>query len=266
MQYFTSGLYGDLKRYMAIKEKLLRRESDHLWIVGDVLDGNTERPWEGLQIIDDIYQSKNVTLLVGDHEYYHALYLMGVLAEESEEELEFTAEALDNLEISGTALREYITSSLSKQELESYATILKDLEVSALVNVGNSYLYLCHGVPSSVRPDSGHQGLSEWQSGVVMGELDLEANLGRNVPFDPKASEWVKEFGSPECFRNPIVVNGGEFVASVSARGEPLIDGVYFGNRKFVINEGFSADDKEKGPFSILGMDAAGWGVKKIRL
>ena len=265
MQYSTSGIYGDYARYKRLKEVLLKKESDHLWILGDVVDGNTEHPEDCLKIIKDVYASKNVTLLIGDHEYYHALRIMELIGDRDEETLAGITAAMEQMEIPGVPLASYIESNLPNEELEKYAEIFTSFEVSALVKVGESYLYLCHGAPAQRDPSSGRAGTFEWQSEVVSGEVEFDNMYRRAINADPKIGEWIEQYG-PDCIRNPIIICGGKFIAEGMNEGEPVTGGVIFSKRKFAVNEGFSADDKERGPFSILGIDAAGWGVKKIRL
>lgn len=60
--YVMSDLHGRKDKYKLALQKL--NEEDHLYILGDVIDrGN-----DGIAILLDIMQRKNVTLLMGNHE------------------------------------------------------------------------------------------------------------------------------------------------------------------------------------------------------
>ena len=119
MNYFTSGIYGNKELYYQIK-KILTKPSDHLWILGDVLDGNDEKPWECLEILEDIEKSNNVHLRLGDHEYFHT---MRILSMDNEENTELWVDYLKNADISGKALLEYM-NTLSEDDLLDYAYFL----------------------------------------------------------------------------------------------------------------------------------------------
>ena len=82
MNYFTSGIHGDLNLYKELKKMAASDPDNHLWIVGDILDGNTSHPEYGMEILKDIYRTPNVSLILGDHEYAHAPCLRTILPEQ----------------------------------------------------------------------------------------------------------------------------------------------------------------------------------------
>ena len=117
VNYFTSGIYGNKDLYFRIKNTMVR-PNDVLWILGDVLDGNTERPWEALEILEDIEQSPNVRLVLGDHEYFHT---MRILSSDNEEASSAWEDSLSTLEFSGVPLMEHMKNNMSEDEVFNYA-------------------------------------------------------------------------------------------------------------------------------------------------
>ena len=267
MNYFTAGLYGDLARYKKIKSLL--KPTDHLWVLGDAIDGNTEKPWECLSILDDIFQSDNITLILGDHEYYHALYLIecGALSKEEPDEdfVEELATQIDDMDISGKALRLHIDNYLTSEERASYAQILLSCAVTDMVKIGDYVLYLCHGAPAKLERNvsNSENSVLVWQEKVVSDELNLSETYFNEIKSDPNFRKFNEKLGP---LPPPIIVTGGTPIEVFTDDGENLTDGILFKNKKFALNEGIIADDGKKGPFSVLAMDAAGFFIKKIRV
>ena len=60
-----SDIHGDMKRYRSVMAKIKLQDSDHLYILGDVID----REPDGIAILSELIKAKNVTVLLGNHEF-----------------------------------------------------------------------------------------------------------------------------------------------------------------------------------------------------
>ena len=71
MIYAISDLHGCYDKYVRMLEKINFNDSDTLYILGDIVD----RGSDGIKILLDIYNRKNVIALRGNHDYL-AHYLL----------------------------------------------------------------------------------------------------------------------------------------------------------------------------------------------
>lgn len=65
MIYVTSDIHGDMRRYNSIMSKINLKAEDKLYVLGDIIDG---MPY-GIDILLDLMGRKNVTVLLGNHEF-----------------------------------------------------------------------------------------------------------------------------------------------------------------------------------------------------
>lgn len=63
--YVMSDVHGWKARFDAVLESLALHDSDHLYIVGDVID----RGPDGIEILIECMRNNKITLLMGNHEY-----------------------------------------------------------------------------------------------------------------------------------------------------------------------------------------------------
>lgn len=256
MNYFTAGLYGDYPAYKKIKSLL--GPDDKLWILGDILDGNDEHPEDCLKILDDIQKSENITLILGDHEYFHAMRLFAELESEDEEEEGVWLEELDGFEYPGSSLVTYMKEVLSRQERSDYANFLSSLDVSDIVIINDRVFYLCHGAPAMMEDKE-----SQWQYNVVTGEIDFFKSYGRDMASDIRIPYFVRNYGIKRSnLENAIVIVGHAFTSNLENEGEDVEDGIVFNNRIMCINSGASAN--YGGVHIVVGIDAAGWQTFEI--
>lgn len=269
MNYFTAGIYGDYKAYKNMKS-LLKKPEDKLWILGDVMDGNSEHPEECFRILDDIESSGNVTLILGDHEYFHAMRLFGEIekggagdepgdSDEAGNDGDVWYSEIGQFEFSGMALLEYMDNVLSMEEKMRYARFLSSLDVSDMVSVEGRLFYLCHGAPATQRGSD-----IEWQYSVVTGKVDFSRSYGRDMASDIRIPHFAKTIGIKRGdVESAVLITGHTFTASLEMDGEEVEDGIVFSNRIMAINAGASADNKE--PHIVVGIDAAGWQTFEVR-
>lgn len=65
MRYVISDIHGCKKEYIQLLDTIQFSDQDHLYILGDVLD----RGFDPIDVLQDIMERKNVTFILGNHEY-----------------------------------------------------------------------------------------------------------------------------------------------------------------------------------------------------
>lgn len=65
MIYVMSDIHGNRRRFDSIMEQIRLQPEDHLYVIGDVVD----RHPNGISILLQLMGMKNVTMLLGNHEY-----------------------------------------------------------------------------------------------------------------------------------------------------------------------------------------------------
>ena len=260
MNYFTAGIYGDLKLYKRLKE-LVRDEDDKLWIVGDIFDGSSNNPEDCIEILMDITCSHNIFLILGDHEYYHVMRILAKDKGDEKSEERWKNMLLYN-EISGKPLMEYI-DSLPEDDIKEIVQMLCQSEVSIMINIGNHLFYICHGAPSIRK---GEAGIMIWQYEVASRDIDMSNDYIPEMGSDPKIDTYSSMFGSLD-FRKVILITGHTGPEIFEDEGVlKFEDAFYYERRKFCLSTEHTADDEDGDtvPWSVLAIDAAGYFVQKI--
>lgn len=65
MRYVISDIHGCKKEYLQLLNKIQFSDQDHLYILGDILD----RGFDPIGVLQDAMKRKNVTFILGNHEY-----------------------------------------------------------------------------------------------------------------------------------------------------------------------------------------------------
>ena len=255
MNYFTSGIHGDLALYKKIKNML--DSDDHLWILGDILDGNSSHPEHCIEILDDIWRSKNVTLILGDHEYFHA---MRILSLEEDDGDDIWSDFLLSDEVSGKALIEYI-DTLPEDDVASIVQKLCKLEVSEILKIGDKFFYLCHGAPAIRTLTDG--GNISWQYKVVSNYLDFTTDYSIEMGSDLNINVFTDRYKSVD-FKKSIIITGHTPTEDMEEDDIQKMDGIYYEHKKFCLNQNHTADDTEDAggiipEWHLLGVDTAGF-------
>lgn len=71
MRYIISDIHGCKKQYLELLEKIKFSEQDHLYILGDSVD----RGEEPIELLRYIMKQKNVTYIIGNHDYILYLFI-----------------------------------------------------------------------------------------------------------------------------------------------------------------------------------------------
>lgn len=257
MNYFTSCLYGDFDKYSRIKESLHLKDTDRLWILGDILDGNDEDPEAAMEIMGDIMDSANVSLILGDHEYARCMeYSLSQNTEYAQSWREFS----ETFEVSGTVFNEFIRNNLTNDARETYiAGFLINCELSAVVSIGRRYFYLVHGKPVIFRRDF---SVPAWQMDVCTKTPDFKENLWRGIKTDEMSAPFLGNVKNPMTPENTIVISGQLSPADAAKCCHTVYDGklgIFFSNNILAIGRNYPDE-----PLPVTGIDAAGFFVQGI--
>lgn len=71
MKYVIADIHGCYEKYMELIRKINLTEEDHLYILGDALD----RGAEPMKVILDLAQRKNITYIIGNHDYLFLYFI-----------------------------------------------------------------------------------------------------------------------------------------------------------------------------------------------
>lgn len=253
MNYFTSCIYGDVEKYSKIKKDLALREGDHLYILGDILDGNDENPEESENLMMDIMEDPNVTLVLGDHEYTRVMWYVSRSDIDASNRWKNYAETLD---VSGIAFNEHMRENFAPEDYDMYlGGFLMSCELSMIVPIGKRYFYLTHGCPCAYSP----QNEPAWQNRIVSANPDFRRPLFTCVRSDPFSIPFLKDSTRPMTKENTIVVVGqmSPQEAAMACNRQCDEDDVFFANKTLAIGRHFPNE-----PITVVGIDAAGFFLK----
>lgn len=255
MNYFTSCLYGDIEKYKNIRKDLALRPCDHLWILGDILDGNDENPEACIEIMDDIIKNSSViTLILGDHEYARC---MEYSARGSAEFAEHWRGFSDSLDVPGEAFSA-LFESLGKEEREEYYSFLVNCELTDVVQIGGRHFYLVHGRPAVFS----RMKVDAWQYEVCTELPDFRTDPWNCIRTDEAVIPYLKGKDPAHPDRNPIshgstITVSGQMPASMAAEIAGVEydgRGVLLYNRTLAIGRTYTDE-----PVPVVGIDAAGF-------
>ena len=141
MIYILSDIHGNLKRFHSVMEQINLKQSDTLYILGDVID---RYPY-GIKILRQIMKMPNTKMLLGNHEY-------------------MMLKAIGNSEIDSGALElwyynggkcthDYLKHIRKDKRLEIF-DYLKNLPLNIDIEINGQKYKLVHGAPEEDYFDS----------------------------------------------------------------------------------------------------------------
>lgn len=71
MKYVVADIHGCYEEYMELIQRINLSDEDHLYILGDALD----RGLEPMQVLLDLIKRKNVTYIIGNHDYLFLYFI-----------------------------------------------------------------------------------------------------------------------------------------------------------------------------------------------
>jgi len=265
MNYFMSDIHGNANAYFQMKEIIKLKDTDELYILGDVLDGNANHPEDCFKILDDIIHHPNIHLILGDHEYAHVLCQASRTEEEQEEWINYITDS----DFGGETVFQYF-SNLPEHDKNFYLSFLISCNVSQLIKIGQRYFYLCHGSPYPCTDNDFY----EWQHKVVTESLNLTKNYFLAIKSDPDLrlpSDVNKD--------NLIILTGHTPTGTIFQENMDLKNRYYsleeapyqkiiYENKKMIIDCGCQQDVYDcpiKSTLACVGIDAAGFFTEYIR-
>ena len=167
MIYVMSDLHGCYDLYIKMLEKIVFCEEDTLYILGDIVD----RGKNGMKILLDIAEKKNVVCLRGNHDQQAAILLSNLYRLEEENCPKALVEVYKMWLLDGgnATLMEYL--KLSEQEQKAAISVLRKSALSKNIVVNGKEYLLAHTVPEVERVED----YEKWEvEEYTLGEPDYE--------------------------------------------------------------------------------------------
>ena len=149
-----SDIHGEYEKYIAMLKKIDLKESDTLYILGDVIDRG-ERP---IDVLLDMMSRSNVFPIIGNHEVEAAKLLSELLVEITEEnhDKQITPELMEALlmwQMDGgeTTIKQF--QALSADEREYVLEYFDEFMPYEVVEIGDKTFILVHAGLGNFSPD-----------------------------------------------------------------------------------------------------------------
>lgn len=139
MVYVLSDIHGNMNRYKSIMEQINLRDTDTLYILGDVID----RYPDGIKILREIMKMKNAKMLLGNHEYM-MLQALDLYGELNEWECEQVTELWYR---NGGQVTHNYTKHIRKELRREIFDYLRSLPLNIKTEVNGKKFLLVHGSP-----------------------------------------------------------------------------------------------------------------------
>lgn len=184
MIYVISDLHGCYDLYIKMLEKISFSDSDTLYILGDIID----RGEDGIKILKDIMQRKNVVPILGNHDYT-ASFLLSRLKKKANGELL----NIFKMWLGDGGLPTYQAyKKLSENEKKEIIEYFDCFSIFDEITVNNKSFFLSHTVPSKeVMMNFDNM---DWQE-LISGECEYEKQY-----FDDK---YIVTGHTPTALINP---------------------------------------------------------------
>ena len=152
MTYVMSDIHGNYQQFLAILDQILFKESDTLYILGDLLDYGEE----AMELIDDLSLRLNVYCIAGEHDFLAARMLSGfdkMLKNGSTPDAEYIADMTAWVKDGGQATLEAFRS-LDADSREGVLEYLEELTLFEDITVNGKRYVLVHAGIADYEADS----------------------------------------------------------------------------------------------------------------
>ena len=167
MIYAMSDLHGCYDKYIKMLEKINFSDNDTLYILGDIVD----RGPDGIKILQDIMQRKNVVALMGNHDFL-AHYILKIITAPSDlYEADDFVDKYRSWIYDGGSTTEEAFMKLSEEEKKKILLYLNYMPIFEELTVGENKFHLSHTVPTKERMQNPDMLL--WQE-FIIGEPEYE--------------------------------------------------------------------------------------------
>ena len=146
MTYVVSNLYGRLEKYEKLVKKINLKESDVLYILGNIVDFGED----SIKLVNEISAEYNVYTVLGEHDYKAYLLLSEfdrIIREGGAPSVNFSKEMIEWAQNGGQATLEAFKNA-DTDEKEGFLDYLSDLPVFEEVTTtsGKEFVLTCRGI------------------------------------------------------------------------------------------------------------------------
>lgn len=141
MTYVLSDIHGRIDPYHRMLKRIHFSENDNLYILGDIIDRNPD----GIEIMKEVMDRKNIHMLLGNHEYMMANTLSTDVSDVYQWEEYYDLWAMNGGEVTFDA---YYKESIPMQNrILSY---IYSLPLEIEITTGDHSFLLVHAAPSFI--------------------------------------------------------------------------------------------------------------------
>ena len=146
MTYVVANLYGRLDKYEKLIKKINLKESDNLYILGNIVDYGEQ----SIELINELSAQYNVYSVLGEHDYKAYLLLSEfdrIIKEGSTPSVNFSKEMIEWAQNGGQATLEAFKNADADSK-EGFLDYLSDLPVfeEATIKNGREFVLTCRGI------------------------------------------------------------------------------------------------------------------------
>lgn len=151
--YVMSDIHGDYERYSKMLQTIHFKETDTMYILGDVIDRGTQ----GMRILKDMMARPNVYPILGNHEYMASLCMKWLLKEVTEDSVAQISPGLmqgltEWMNVGGEAsIAEF--RRLSEEEREDIVEYLAEFVLYEEVKVNGREFVMVHAGLNNFTPE-----------------------------------------------------------------------------------------------------------------
>lgn len=171
MTYVASNLYGRLDKYEKLISKINLKESDTLYILGNVVDYGDQ----SIELVNELSAQYNVFTVLGEHDYKAYLLLSEfdrILREGGAPSISFSKEMIAWAQEGGQATLEAFKNADADSK-EGFLDYLSDLPVFEEVTLknGKEFVLTCRGIDNF----QSLKDLFDYElDGFINGYIDIE--------------------------------------------------------------------------------------------
>lgn len=146
MTYVVANLYGRLDKYEKLIKKINLKESDNLYILGNIVDYGEQ----SIELINELSTQYNVYSVLGEHDYKAYLLLSEfdrIIKEGGAPSVSFSKEMIEWAQNGGQATLEAFKNA-DVDSKEGFLDYLSDLPVfeEAIIKNGKEFVLTCRGI------------------------------------------------------------------------------------------------------------------------
>ena len=132
--YVVADIHGEADRFHAMLEKICFCADDTMYILGDVVD----RGLDGIKLLQEIMQTPNMEMLLGNHEYMMLQYFSP----------DASSEEIRRWNRNGNAPTKAAYLKLKAREQRAILEYLQTLPTHLELTINGQDFYLVHGFPA----------------------------------------------------------------------------------------------------------------------